>query len=144
MNTNISGVPGTIEKLLYASERPKPEVFRGVQVLQPSKAKRFFFLGHPVVENITISRYWIWNEFEDFDLVSAKSSHNWQFSFKKIFVESTYKLLPDDDILLMLYYIFYLFLLSIEGYPRTPDSSEGLIPRAIICYMGIDPFVLFF
>ena len=31
-----------------------------------------------------------------------------------------------------------------EGYPRTPDSSEGLIPRAIICYMGIDPYVLFF
>ena len=84
-----------------------------LQVLQPSKAKRFFFLGHPVVENITISRYWIWNEFEDFDLVSAKSSHNWQFSFKKIFAESTYKLLPDDNILLMLYYIFYLFLLSI-------------------------------
>ena len=27
----------------------------------------------------------------------------------------------------------------IEGYPRTPDSSEGLIPRAIICYIGIDP-----
>ena len=26
-----------------------------------------------------------------------------------------------------------------EGYSRTPDSSEGLIPRAIICYMGIDP-----
>ena len=26
-----------------------------------------------------------------------------------------------------------------EGYPQTPDSSEGLIPRAIICYMGIDP-----
>ena len=24
-------------------------------------------------------------------------------------------------------------------YPRTPDSSEGLIPRAIIWYMGIDP-----
>ena len=24
-------------------------------------------------------------------------------------------------------------------YPRTPDSSEGLIPRAIIWYKGIDP-----
>ena len=24
-------------------------------------------------------------------------------------------------------------------YPRTPDSSEGLIPRAIICYIRIDP-----
>ena len=31
-----------------------------------------------------------------------------------------------------------------EGYPRTPDSSEGLIPRATICYMGIDPYVMFF
>ena len=31
-----------------------------------------------------------------------------------------------------------------EGYPRTPDSSEGLIPRATICFMGIDPYVLFF
>ena len=31
-----------------------------------------------------------------------------------------------------------------EGYPRTPDSSKGLIPRAIIFYMGIDPYVLFF
>ena len=29
-----------------------------------------------------------------------------------------------------------------EGYPRTPDSSEGLIPRVIICYMGIDPLGL--
>ena len=28
-----------------------------LQVLQPSKAKRFFFLGHPVVENVTISRF---------------------------------------------------------------------------------------
>ena len=27
----------------------------------------------------------------------------------------------------------------LEGYPRTPDSSEGLIPRATICYRGIDP-----
>ena len=27
---------------------------------------------------------------------------------------------------------------------RTPYSSEGLIPRAIICYMGIDPDVLLF
>ena len=26
-----------------------------------------------------------------------------------------------------------------EGYTRTPDSSEGLIPGAIICYKGIDP-----
>ena len=32
----------------------------------------------------------------------------------------------------------------LEGYPQTPDSSEGLIPRATICYMGIDPYVLFF
>ena len=32
----------------------------------------------------------------------------------------------------------------LEGYPRTPDSSEGLIPRATICYMGIDPYVIFF
>ena len=51
--------------------------------------------------------------FEELDLVGAKSSHNWQFSFKKIFSESTFKLLPDDDILLMLYYMFYLFLLGI-------------------------------
>ena len=33
---------------------------------------------------------------------------------------------------------------ELEGYPRTPDSSEGLIPRATICYIGIDPYVLFF
>ena len=34
----------------------------------------------------------------------------------------------------------------VEGYSRTPDSSEGLIPKykAIICHMGIDPYVLFF
>ena len=29
-------------------------------------------------------------------------------------------------------------------YPRTPDSSEGSIPRATIWYMGIDPYVMFF
>ena len=34
---------------------------------------------------------------------------------------------------------FIEFFSDIEGYPRTPDSSEGLIPRAIICYIGIDP-----
>ena len=28
-------------------------------------------------------------------------------------------------------------------YPRTPYSSEGLIPIVIICCMGIDPYVLF-
>ena len=39
-----------------------------------------------------------------------------------------------DDILLLPH-----VLPLAEGYPRTPDSSEGLIPRAIICYMGIDP-----
>ena len=31
-----------------------------------------------------------------------------------------------------------------EGYLRTPNSLEGLIPRAIICHMGIDPYVLFY
>ena len=31
-----------------------------------------------------------------------------------------------------------------QVYPQTPNFSEGLIPRAIICYMGIDPYVLFF
>ena len=35
-------------------------------------------------------------------------------------------------------------LIELHVYPRTPNSSEGLIPRAIICYMGIDPYVLFF
>ena len=29
-------------------------------------------------------------------------------------------------------------------YPRTPDSSGGSIPKATICYMGIDPYVMFF
>ena len=29
-------------------------------------------------------------------------------------------------------------------YPPTPDSIEGLIPRAIIWYIGIDPSVLVF
>ena len=27
---------------------------------------------------------------------------------------------------------------------KIPDSSEGLIPRVFIFYMGIDPYVLFF
>ena len=27
----------------------------------------------------------------------------------------------------------------VHVYPRAPDSSEGLIPRAIIYYIGIDP-----
>ena len=31
-----------------------------------------------------------------------------------------------------------------DVYPQTPDSSEGLIPRAIIFHMGIDPYILFF
>ena len=26
-----------------------------------------------------------------------------------------------------------------EGYPRSPHSDEGLIPRANIFYIGIDP-----
>ena len=30
-----------------------------------------------------------------------------------------------------------------EGYLWTPDSSEGLNPGAIICYMGIDPYIFF-
>ena len=51
--------------------------------------------------------------FEELDIVGAKFSHNWKNSYGKIFSESTFKLLPDDDILLMLYYIFYLFLLGI-------------------------------
>ena len=30
-----------------------------------------------------------------------------------------------------------------EGYPRSPHSVEGLIPRAIICYKGSGPWVKF-
>ena len=40
--------------------------------------------------------------------------------------------------------IEFVIMDLVEGYPRTPDSSEGLIPRAIICYTGVDPWVLFF
>ena len=32
---------------------------------------------------------------------------------------------------------------TVHMYPWTPDSSEGLIPRVIICNIRIDPYVLF-
>ena len=45
---------------------------------------------------------------------------------------------------LMLLHRHTLLLSRLHVYPRTPDSSEGSIPRATICYMGIDPYVMFF
>ena len=52
-------------------------------------------------------------KFKELDYVGVQISHNLQNSYGKIFSLGTLKLLPDDDILLMLYYMFYLFLLCI-------------------------------
>ena len=50
---------------------------------------------------------------EELDHVGLQISHHLQNFYGKIFSLGTLKLLPDDDILLMLYYMFYLFLLGI-------------------------------